>query len=176
MTQRNLGGQASEPRARNRAGTGKLSRSNFSWRFSRRRRLSSSRSAVVRPFSRRPASRSACATQLRIVCPDGSNSLASSSGERPAQLYHLPAEFRRIGGCFLAIVDSENKVGCPRNRGNFSNLATLSSERCSSCARFQSGDPGKLATNVIGSHPDICPGPSVGGKDPAFQIFRESRL
>jgi hypothetical protein len=62
-------------------------------------RMSSSRSAVVRPSSRRPLSRSACATQLRIACADGSNSLASSSGLRPGsnQLYHLPAKFRRIG-------------------------------------------------------------------------------
>jgi DNA replication protein DnaC len=54
-----------------------------SWRFSRRRRLSSSRSGVVRPSSRRPSSRSACATHLRIACAEGSNSLASFSGERP---------------------------------------------------------------------------------------------
>ena len=62
----------------------------MSWRISRRRRLSSSRSAVVRPSARRPSSRSACATQLRIACADGSNSFASSSG--PRQQWSLRAQ------------------------------------------------------------------------------------
>src|ERR1700731_4755546 len=59
-------------------------------RQSRRRRPSSSRSTVVGPSTRRPSSRSACATQLRIACADGSNSFASCSGTSPYQLDHLP--------------------------------------------------------------------------------------
>ncbi len=62
----------------------RISHSSRSWRFSRRSRLSSSRSAVVRPPSPRPALRSHCATQFLIDCAVGSNSCASSSGVRPA--------------------------------------------------------------------------------------------
>ena len=58
----------------------RISSSSLSLWFSRRRALSSSRSAVVRPSWRRPASRSACCTQLRIVWAVGSNSLAKASG------------------------------------------------------------------------------------------------
>ena len=54
-------------------------------RISRRRRRSSSCSAVLSPSARRPSSRSACTTQLRIACADGSNSRAKSSGVRPAR-------------------------------------------------------------------------------------------
>ena len=52
----------------------------FTWRRSLR---SSSRSLLVNPSSRRPASRSACLTQLRMHWADGSNCRASSSGVRP---------------------------------------------------------------------------------------------
>ena len=41
---------------------------------------------VVGLSSRRPSSRSACATQLRIACAEGSNSFASCSGVRPARI------------------------------------------------------------------------------------------
>ena len=51
-----------------------ISRSSRNCRFSRRRRRSSSRSAVVRPSERRPSSRSACRTQLRIASAEASNS------------------------------------------------------------------------------------------------------
>jgi hypothetical protein len=51
-----VGGITSVSRANQAAAFERISRSNLSWRFSRRRRLSSSRSAVVRPSSRRPAS------------------------------------------------------------------------------------------------------------------------
>ena len=61
-------------RANQAAAFARISRSCRSWRFSRRSRWSSFRSCVVRPSSRRPSSRSACSTQLRIVCADGSNS------------------------------------------------------------------------------------------------------
>src|SRR5215831_4909636 len=63
----------------------RISRSSLSWRFSRRSRLSSSRSAVVRPPSPRPALRSDRANQFLIDCAVGANSRASSSGERPAR-------------------------------------------------------------------------------------------
>ena len=39
----------------------------------------------AQPSARRPSSRSACTTQLRIACADGSNSRAKSSGVRPAR-------------------------------------------------------------------------------------------
>ena len=63
----------------------RISRSSRSWRFSRRSRQSSSRSAVVRPPLPRPALLSLCATQFLIDCAVGSNSRASSSGVRPAR-------------------------------------------------------------------------------------------
>ena len=61
----------------------RILRSSRSRRFSRRSRRSSSRSSVRRPSLRSPASRSACATQLRIAWADGSNSRANSPGVRP---------------------------------------------------------------------------------------------
>jgi hypothetical protein len=74
-------------RANQAAAFDRISRSSLSWRFSRLSRLSSSRSAVVRPppLLRRPASRSVRPTQFLIDCAVGSNSRASSSGERPAR-------------------------------------------------------------------------------------------
>ena len=97
-----FGGITSVSRANQAAAFERISRSNLSWRISRRRRLSSSRSAVVRPSARRPSSRSACATQLRIACADGSN---------------------YITGCFFPLwTPKTQKIGCPRKRGNF-NLA-----------------------------------------------------
>ena len=63
----------------------RISCSSRSWRFSRRSRLSSSRSALIRPPSPRPALRSDCTTQFQIDCAVGSNSDASSSGARPAR-------------------------------------------------------------------------------------------
>ena len=62
----------------------RMSRSSFSCRFSRRSRVISVRSALVSQSARVPPSRSACATQFRIVWARGSNSRASHSGERPA--------------------------------------------------------------------------------------------
>jgi len=72
-------------RANQAAAFANISRSIFSWRFSRRSLLSSSRSSVVRPSSRRPSSRSACRTQARIDTGDGPNSLARSAGFPPAR-------------------------------------------------------------------------------------------
>ena len=71
-------------RANQAAAFARISRSWRSRRFSRFSRRSSSRSAPVNPSARRPASRSACATQFRIACAEGSNSRDSSSGVRPA--------------------------------------------------------------------------------------------
>ena len=64
-------------RANQAAAFERISRSTRSWRFSRRSRWSSSRSAVVRPPSPRPAFRADCATQFLIDCAVGSNSAAS---------------------------------------------------------------------------------------------------
>src|SRR5690606_22636000 len=61
----------------------RMSRSSFSRRFSRRRRCSSSRSALVSPPSPLPASRWACLTQSPIVQAEGPNSLDSDAGVRP---------------------------------------------------------------------------------------------
>jgi hypothetical protein len=52
------------------------------------------RSTVVSPSSRRPSSRSTCATQLRIACADGSNSFASCSGVGRGQWRASPARQR----------------------------------------------------------------------------------
>ena len=57
-----FGGIAFVSRANQAAAFERISRSSLSWLFSRRRRLSSSRSAVIRPPSPRPVSRFACAT------------------------------------------------------------------------------------------------------------------
>ena len=54
-----------------------ISRSSRSTRFSRRRRLSSSRSVVVKPSLRNPSSSAACLTHLRMALAEGSNSRAS---------------------------------------------------------------------------------------------------
>src|SRR5262245_1519173 len=70
-------------RANHAAAFDRIARSSRSWRTSRRRRRSSSRSSVVSPSVRSPTSRTACFTQLRIACAEGSNWRASSSGVRP---------------------------------------------------------------------------------------------
>ena len=80
------------PRANQAVAFAKISRSSRSRRFSRRRRRSSSRSAVLGPSPRRPSSRSPCTTQLRIACAVGSNSRDNSSGLRP-----VSPEVRRPG-------------------------------------------------------------------------------
>src|SRR5512134_1030837 len=61
----------------------RISRSSLSCLFSRRSFTSSSRSALVNRSLRLPLSASACASQLRIVCSEGSNSSASSFTLRP---------------------------------------------------------------------------------------------
>src|SRR5690606_30751729 len=85
----------------------RISRSSRSTRFSRRNRASSSRSELVSPSSRRPSSRSAWRTQLRIACEDGSNSRDNSSGVRPART--ISTSCRRnsggYGGFPFGIVD-----------------------------------------------------------------------
>src|SRR5439155_13696486 len=63
----------------------RISRSILSRLFSRRRRVSSARSVVLRPPSPRPASRSACLTHNAIVQGVGPNSRASSGMPRPAR-------------------------------------------------------------------------------------------
>ena len=50
------------------------------------------------PSARRPSSRSACTTQLRIACADGSNSRAKSSGVRPARTSSII--WRRYSGAY----------------------------------------------------------------------------
>ena len=61
----------------------RISRSVRSRLLSRRRRRSSTSVSVVGPSFRRPSSRSACLTQFRIACSEGSNSRARDPGLRP---------------------------------------------------------------------------------------------
>src|ERR1700733_10675492 len=79
-----FGGIVFVSRANQAAAFERISRSSLSWRFSRRKRLSSSRSVVVRPPSPWPVLRAAWATQFLIDRAVGSNSRANSAGERPA--------------------------------------------------------------------------------------------
>ena len=72
-----LDGIALVSRANQAAAFERIARSSRSCRFSRRSRRSSSRSSVVRPSMRWPASSAACFTQFRIAWADGSNSRAS---------------------------------------------------------------------------------------------------
>ncbi len=77
-------GIASLSRANQAAARFRMSRSIRSRLFCRCRRSSSIRASVVSPSLRRPSAKSACLTQLRIVCSEGSNSRASDPGLRPA--------------------------------------------------------------------------------------------
>src|SRR5260370_37106591 len=84
-----------------------ISRSSRSTRFSRRKRLSSSRSAVVSPSLRRPSSSPACLTHLRIALAEASNSRANCAIGRPE---HANSMIRRrysgaYGGWVLGMVD-----------------------------------------------------------------------
>jgi len=106
-----FGGTESVSRANQAAAFFRISRSTRNWRFSRRRLSSSSRSDDVRPSCRRPSSRSAWATQLRIVWAEGSNSRASFSGLLPART--ISTIWLRnscaYGGLDLGIVNSSSK-------------------------------------------------------------------
>lgn len=77
----------------------KISRSNLSWRFSRRSRVSSWRSACVSPPSPWPTSRSACLTHCRIDQDVKPNSVASSLKPRPAR--YSSTIWRRNSGAYL---------------------------------------------------------------------------
>jgi len=70
-------------RANQAAAFDRISVSIFSRLFSRRNRVSSSRSAVVKPSSRRPSLRSSCFSQFAIVCRERSNSRETSFAFRP---------------------------------------------------------------------------------------------
>src|SRR5713101_5799694 len=75
-----------------------ISRSSRSTRFSRRNRLSSSRSAVVSPSLRRPSSSPACLTHLRIALAEASNSRANCATGRPARANSMIR--RRYSGAY----------------------------------------------------------------------------
>ena len=91
----------------------KVSRSSRSRRISRRRRRISSRSAVLGPSPRRPSSRSACTTQLRIACAVGSNSRDNSSALRPARTNSTIwcRNSGAYGGLDLGMVDPSSPKG-----------------------------------------------------------------
>src|SRR6266853_3424761 len=82
----------------------RISLSSLSWRTSRLSFVSSSRSALVKPPSPRPASRSACLTQPRIDQTEHPNSLLSSAGLRPARTSSTIC-CRNSGAYRLAIFD-----------------------------------------------------------------------
>src|SRR5487761_1023900 len=67
-------------------------------RTRRRRRTSSWRSSVVRPFLRRPLSRSACLTQCRIDSGETLRALATSARSRPPSRTRRTASDRYSGG------------------------------------------------------------------------------
>src|SRR2546428_7518886 len=75
-----------------------ISRSSRSTRFSRRSRLSSSRSAVVSPSLRRPSSSPACLTHLRIALAEASNSRANCAIGRPVRANSMIR--RRYSGAY----------------------------------------------------------------------------
>src|SRR6266851_6110998 len=75
-----------------------ISRSSRSTRFSRRNRLSSSRSAVVSPSLRRPSSSPACLTHLRIALAEASNSRANCAIGRPVRANSMMR--RRYSGAY----------------------------------------------------------------------------
>src|SRR5712691_8240726 len=75
-----------------------ISRSSRSTRFSRRKRLSSSRSAVVSPSRRRPSSSPACLTHLRIALAEASNSRANCAIGRPVRANSMIR--RRYSGAY----------------------------------------------------------------------------
>src|SRR5229473_2717307 len=75
-----------------------ISRSLRSTRFSRRKRLSSSRSAVVSPSLRRPSSSPACLTHLRIALAEASNSRANCAFGRPVRANSMIR--RRYSGAY----------------------------------------------------------------------------
>src|SRR6202521_2923193 len=79
-----------------------ISRSSRSTRFSRRNRLSSSRSLVVKPSLRSPSSSAACLIHSRIALADGSNSRANSLILRPARASSIIR--RRYSGAYGAWV------------------------------------------------------------------------
>ena len=115
-------------RANQAAAFFKISRSSRSWRFSRRSWRSSPSSKLVRPSSRRPSSRSAWRTQLRIADAEHSNSRASSPGARPVRTSSTAKPARRTGAgtpARRAVVSSTSghllcaMFRCPPNRINF---------------------------------------------------------
>ena len=103
-----------------------IARSSRTRRFSRRSRRISSRSALLSPSPRRPSSRSACATQLRIAWAVGSNSRASSSAVRPvrAKATRRPSGAGRLAGTAVSIsawwIPPPQRVRGSRNRVNSS--------------------------------------------------------
>ena len=100
-------------RANQAAAFASIARSSRRRRFSRRSRRISSRSALLNPSARRPSSRSACATQLRIAWAVGSNSRANSSGVRPVRTNSTI--WRRkaggYGGLDFGMVDTSSPKG-----------------------------------------------------------------
>src|SRR6266851_2047925 len=75
-----------------------ISRSSRSTRFSRRNRLSSSRSAVVSPSLRRPSSSPACLTHWQIALAEASNSRANCAIGRPVRANSMMR--RRYSGAY----------------------------------------------------------------------------
>ena len=120
-----LSGIVPVSRANQAAAFFNISRSSRSWRFSRRSRRTSSSSKLVRPSSRRPSSRSAWRTQLRIADAEHSNSRASSPGARPVRTRATRTPSGAGTPAHTAVVSSTSghllcaMFRCPPNRINF---------------------------------------------------------
>src|SRR5947209_12843061 len=106
-------------RANQAAARERMSRSCRNCLFSRRRRLSSSRSATDSPgnvSSRRTSCRSTRATQFRIAWEDGSNSRARSAGSRPART--SSTLWRRNSGEYGTCVLAMEITSCESLKGS----------------------------------------------------------
>jgi len=108
-------------RASQAAAFERMARSSRSGRFSRRSRRNSSRSSLVRPSVRWPASSAACFTQFLIAWAEGSNSRPSSSGVRPRRTNSIICRRNAGGtadGSSASWTPPSLTMGCPRNRVN----------------------------------------------------------
>src|SRR5208283_2561787 len=141
----------------------RISRSSFSRRFSRRSRVSSSRSAVVRPPSPWPASRASCLPQRAIVQAEGPNSLARDAAVRPD--LSRPTICRLNSGVYrtvrFAINTSVPYVEVSTKPGQLQNSARNSWNRAATVKSVGSGlmapDSSLLISSSALSSRDIAP-------------------
>src|SRR5438309_1388479 len=145
----------------------RISRSSRSCRTSRRSRRTSSRSSVVRPSVRWPASSAACFTQFRIAWAEGSNCRPSSSGVRPFRT-NSTSRARNSGGYgrwLFGIVDAPFRPnsGVSTKPGQLQTtaiqIAAEVGERAELAGGVRDAGPVQLFGNLqntftIGGHPE----------------------